>query len=67
MMEKRLVGSFYGSTRPRVDMPLLIDLYMDKKIKIDELVSRTFPLEGVNEAYDLLQKGEVSRSVIKFF
>ena len=40
---------------------------MDKKIKIDELVSRTFPLEGVNEAYDLLQKGEVSRSVIKFF
>lgn len=67
MMEKRLVGSFYGSTRPRVDMPLLIDLYMDKKIKIDELVSRTFPLEGVNAAYDLLQKGEVSRSVIKFF
>jgi len=67
MMEKRLVGSFYGSTRPRVDMPLLIDLYMDKKIKIDELVSRTFPLEGVNQAYDLLQKGEVSRSVIKFF
>ena len=66
MMEKRLIGSFYGSTRPRVDMPLLIDLYMDKKIKIDELVSRTFPLEGVNEAYDLLQKGEVSRSVIKF-
>jgi S-(hydroxymethyl)glutathione dehydrogenase/alcohol dehydrogenase len=66
-MEKRLVGSFYGSTRPRVDMPLLIDLYMDKKIKIDELVSRTVPLEGVNEAYDLLQKGEVSRSVIKFF
>jgi S-(hydroxymethyl)glutathione dehydrogenase/alcohol dehydrogenase len=67
MMEKRLIGSFYGSTRPRVDMPLLIDLYMDKKIKIDELVSRTFPLEGVNEAYDLLRKGEVSRSVIKFF
>ena len=66
-MEKRLVGSFYGSTRPRFDMPLLIDLYMDKKIKIDELVSRTFPLESVNEAYDLLRKGEVLRSVIKFF
>jgi S-(hydroxymethyl)glutathione dehydrogenase/alcohol dehydrogenase len=67
LMEKRLIGSYYGSTRPRIDMPLLIDLYMDKKIKIDELVSRTFPLEGVNEAYDLLRKGEVSRSVIKFF
>lgn len=67
MLEKRLIGSFYGSTRPRIDMPRLVDLYMEKKIKIDELVSRTFPLEGVNEAYDLLKKGEVARSVVKFF
>jgi S-(hydroxymethyl)glutathione dehydrogenase/alcohol dehydrogenase len=42
-------------------------MYMTGKLKIDELVSRTFPLEQVNEAYDLLQKGEVARSVIKFF
>ena len=67
MLEKRLIGSFYGSTRPRIDMPRLVDLYMEKKIKIDELVSRTFPLDGVNEAYDLLKKGEVARSVVKFF
>lgn len=67
MMEKRLQGSFYGSTRPRIDMPRLVDLYMEKKVKIDELVSRTFPLEGVNEAYDLLKQGDVARSVIKFF
>lgn len=67
MTEKRLQGSYYGSTRPRIDMPRLIDLYMDGKIKIDELVSRTFPLEGVNEAYELLKQGSVARSVIKFF
>ncbi len=67
MMEKRLIGSFYGSTRPRIDMPRLVDLYLEKKIKIDELVSRTFPLEKVNEAYDLLKQGEVARSVVKFF
>ena len=67
MMEKRLIGSYYGSTRPRIDMPRLIDLYLEKKIKIDELVSRTFPLEKVNEAYDLLKQGEVARSVVKFF
>jgi S-(hydroxymethyl)glutathione dehydrogenase/alcohol dehydrogenase len=35
MMEKRLIGSFYGSTRPRIDMPRLVDLYLEKKIKID--------------------------------
>lgn len=67
MTEKRLQGSYYGSTRPRVDMPRLLDLYMEGKIKIDELVSRTFPLEGVNEAYELLKQGSVARSVIKFF
>jgi len=67
MMEKKLIGSYYGSTRPRVDMPRFIDMYMDKKIKIDELVSQTFPLEKVNEAYDLLKQGSVARSVIKFF
>ncbi|MCS6924411.1 MAG: Zn-dependent alcohol dehydrogenase [Candidatus Binatia bacterium] len=67
MTEKRLQGSYYGSTRPRIDMPRLLDLYMEGKIKIDELVSRTFPLEGVNEAYDLLRQGSVARSVIKFF
>jgi S-(hydroxymethyl)glutathione dehydrogenase/alcohol dehydrogenase len=67
MMEKKLQGSFYGSTRPRIDMPRLIDLYMEGKVKIDELVSRTFSLAGVNEAYDLLKQGEVARSVIKFF
>jgi Zn-dependent alcohol dehydrogenase len=67
LMEKKLQGSYYGSTRPRIDMPRLLDMYMDGKVKIDELVSRTFSLEGVNEAYDLLKQGGVARSVIKFF
>jgi S-(hydroxymethyl)glutathione dehydrogenase/alcohol dehydrogenase len=67
MMEKRLIGSYYGSTRPRIDMPRLVELYLEKKIKIDELVSRTFSLDQVNEAYDLLKNGEVARSVVKFF
>ena len=67
MMEKTLKGSYYGSTRPRVDMPRLLDMYMDGRVKIDELVSRTFTLEQVNEAYDLLQQGGVARSVVKFF
>ncbi|GIX46128.1 MAG: alcohol dehydrogenase [Candidatus Tectimicrobiota bacterium] len=66
-MEKTLKGSYYGSARPRLDMPRLLDLYMQGRLKIDELVSRTVPLEQVNEAYALLQKGEVARSVIKFF
>lgn len=67
MMEKTLKGSYYGSTRPRIDMPRLLDMYMAGKLKIDEFVSRTFALEQVNEAYAALQEGGVARSVVRFF
>lgn len=67
MMEKTLQGSYYGSTRPRIDMPRLLEMYMDGKLKIDELVSHTFSLAQVNEAYAALQAGGVARSVVKFF
>ena len=66
LSEKVLRGCVYGSTRPRYDMPLLIDLYMAGKLKLDELVSRTYPLEGINDAFTALKNGEVARSVIVF-
>jgi Zn-dependent alcohol dehydrogenase len=39
---------------------------MDKKLKVSELVSRSYPLDEINEAYDALNNGEVARSIIKF-
>ena len=66
LAEKVLRGCVYGSTRPRYDMPLLIDLYMAGKLKLNELVSRTYPLEGINDAFTALKNGEVARSVIVF-
>jgi S-(hydroxymethyl)glutathione dehydrogenase/alcohol dehydrogenase len=47
--EKILKGSAYGSSRPRVVLPRLIDLYIGKKLKLDELVTRTYPLDEVNQ------------------
>lgn len=64
LTEKILKGSVYGSCHPHVDMPRLIDLYMKKKLKIDELVSRTYSLDEVNIAMTALEKGEVARSVV---
>jgi S-(hydroxymethyl)glutathione dehydrogenase/alcohol dehydrogenase len=64
LTEKVIKGSVYGSARPRVDMPQLIELYMKKKLKLDELVSRTYPLDEVNMAMTALEKGEVARSVV---
>jgi S-(hydroxymethyl)glutathione dehydrogenase/alcohol dehydrogenase len=64
--EKSILGSFYGSTRQTYDMPWLMELYRQKRLKIDELISRRYPLEEINEAYDALKNGEVNRSVITF-
>jgi Zn-dependent alcohol dehydrogenase len=64
MSEKVIKGSVYGSTRPHVDIPRLIELYQQKKLKLDELVTRTYPLAEVNEAMAALERGEVARSVV---
>jgi S-(hydroxymethyl)glutathione dehydrogenase/alcohol dehydrogenase len=64
--EKGIVGSFYGSTRQTYDMPWLMQLYRQKRLKIDELITRRYELGQINEAYDALKGGEVNRSVIMF-
>jgi S-(hydroxymethyl)glutathione dehydrogenase/alcohol dehydrogenase len=64
--EKSLIGSLYGSGNLRRDMPQLVDLYMQKRLKIDELVSRRIKIEDVNTAFDAMEKGEVARSVIVY-
>lgn len=64
MGEKVLKGCFYGSTRFRVDMPKLCEFYLSGRLKLDELVSRHYPLEQINEAYDAMKNGEVARSVL---
>jgi S-(hydroxymethyl)glutathione dehydrogenase/alcohol dehydrogenase len=66
LMEKGIIGSFYGSTRQTHDMPWLMELYRQKRLKIDELISRRYKLEQINEAYAALKNGEVNRSVITF-
>ncbi|HXG36878.1 MAG TPA: Zn-dependent alcohol dehydrogenase [Dehalococcoidia bacterium] len=64
--EKGIIGSRYGSARMRVDIPRLVDLYMDKKIKLDELITQSLPLTEINKAFDDLKAGKVARSVIKY-
>jgi S-(hydroxymethyl)glutathione dehydrogenase/alcohol dehydrogenase len=65
-MERRLVGSSYGSAQTRIDFPRMVDLYMTGKLKIDELVTRRFKMEEANEAYDALARGELARGLILF-
>jgi S-(hydroxymethyl)glutathione dehydrogenase / alcohol dehydrogenase len=64
--ERVLTGSVYGSSRPRIDIPKLIDLYRAGKLKLDELLTRSYPFQQINEAYEALERGEVARSVVTF-
>jgi S-(hydroxymethyl)glutathione dehydrogenase/alcohol dehydrogenase len=64
--EKTIKGSYYGSVSPRRDFPLLLDLYMAGRLKLDELVSQQYRLDQINEAYDAMLSGAVARGVIVF-
>jgi Zn-dependent alcohol dehydrogenase len=64
--ERTVTGSLYGSGSPRHDIAKLIDLYRRGKLKLDELLTRTYPLEQINDAYAALERGEVARSVVTF-
>jgi S-(hydroxymethyl)glutathione dehydrogenase / alcohol dehydrogenase len=66
LQEKTLRGSFMGSSRPRVDMPRLLDLYRLGRLDLDRLISRRYRLDQINEAYADLQRGELARGVIVF-
>jgi S-(hydroxymethyl)glutathione dehydrogenase/alcohol dehydrogenase len=64
--EKVLMGSYYGSARPWIDLPRLVNLYLSQRLRVDELVSRSYRLDEINTAYEALAAGEVARSVIVF-
>jgi len=66
LQAKVLRGCTYGSVRQRVDIPRFVDLYMAGRLKLDELISRTSPLERINEAFSAMKAGGVARSIITF-
>jgi S-(hydroxymethyl)glutathione dehydrogenase / alcohol dehydrogenase len=64
LMEKKVQGSNMGSNRFRRDMPRLLDFYLQGRLKLDEMVTRTGKLEDVNEAFRAMKAGEVARTVL---
>jgi S-(hydroxymethyl)glutathione dehydrogenase/alcohol dehydrogenase len=66
LQEKKLQGSMMGSNQFRTDIPRMIDMYLDGRLLLDEMVSARIDLEQVNEGYDMMKQGEVARTVITF-
>jgi S-(hydroxymethyl)glutathione dehydrogenase/alcohol dehydrogenase len=59
-------GSAFGGCKGRTELPSFVDWYMDKRIEVDAFVTHTMPLERINEAFDLMHRGESIRTVITF-
>ena len=61
-----LIGSLYGSGRPLLDIPHLVTLYQAGELKLRELVTRTYHLDGINDALAALAAGEGARGIIRW-
>ncbi|HLK25052.1 MAG TPA: S-(hydroxymethyl)glutathione dehydrogenase/class III alcohol dehydrogenase [Caulobacteraceae bacterium] len=59
-------GTAFGGARGRTDVPKIVDWYVDGRIEIDPMITHTLPLERINEAFDLMHRGESIRSVVVY-
>ena len=64
--EKTVTGSYYGSANTARDFPLYADLYLQGRLDLDRLVTRTYVLDQINEGYAEMLNGEIARGIIVF-
>lgn len=66
MYNKQIKGSIYGSTSPRSEVPRLLDEYRRGKLKVDELITRTYSLDDINQGFRDMREGKNIRGLIAF-
>ena len=66
MWNKEIKGTIFGSCNPRFDIPNLLSMYREGTLKLDELITRTYSLDDINEGYRAMRDGENIRGVIVF-
>jgi Zn-dependent alcohol dehydrogenase len=62
--DKRYINPLYGQCRPSIDFPVLLSLYRQKRIKLDEMVTRTYPLSSLGQAFDDMKNGLNAKGVL---
>ncbi|HTE00833.1 MAG TPA: Zn-dependent alcohol dehydrogenase [Mucilaginibacter sp.] len=64
--DKTYINPLYGKCRPQIDFPDIIELYQDGQIRLEEMITRTYPLNELNKAFDDLLAGRNAKGVIIF-
>lgn len=62
--DKRYINPLYGQCRPFSDFPVLLSLYKQRRLKLDEMVTRTYPLSGLAEAFEHMKQGSNAKGVL---
>jgi S-(hydroxymethyl)glutathione dehydrogenase/alcohol dehydrogenase len=65
--QKRVAGVNFGSTNFKRDIPMYAELYLQGRLNLDDLVSKTIALRDVNEGYAALKDGSLNRVVVTSF
>ena len=66
LMQKELVGSIFGSANPRRDIPRLLRMYQEGRLKLDELITNTYTLDDINVGYQAMRDGENIRGMVMY-
>lgn len=66
LLQKQLVGSIFGSANPRRDIPRLLRMYQEGRLKLDELVTNTYSLDDINVGYQAMRDGENIRGMVMY-
>lgn len=64
--DKRYINPLYGQCRPQIDFPRIVDLYEQGQFMLDEMITRTYPLEDLGKAFDDLLAGRNAKGAIVF-
>jgi S-(hydroxymethyl)glutathione dehydrogenase/alcohol dehydrogenase len=62
--DKVYINPLYGRCRPQVDMPALLRHYASGKLLLDEMITRTYPIEKVRDAFDDMLAGRNAKGVL---
>jgi S-(hydroxymethyl)glutathione dehydrogenase/alcohol dehydrogenase len=64
MWQKEIKGTIFGSLNPRAEIPNLLSMYREGTLKLDELITKTYPLSEINDGYAAMRSGENIRGVV---
>ena len=66
LLQKDLQGAIFGGSNPRADIPWILSMYREGKLKLDELITTTYKLEDINQGYEDMKAGKNLRGLIVY-